>query len=153
MTKADLINNLGTIARPGTKKFIKALEAGASESLTGHFLFGKGFYSAYLVADRVTVTSKHENDAQYVWESSGGDSFTIRRDYGEPLGRGTKVILHLKKHLLFYNYLLETSFKRVVSNHLQLIGYPIMLFVEKFGQQIFILLNCGYSSRVALATR
>lgn len=132
MTKQDLIKNLGTIAHSGTRAFMESIQQGGNPadqmSLIGQF--GVGFYSAYLVAKNVKVVTKHNDDVQYVWESSASGSFTITEDTDGPrIARGTKLILELKDDQT--DFLNENRIREVVKKHSEYCGFPVMLEVEK----------------------
>merc|ERR1719426_78352 len=129
MTKADLINNLGTVAKSGTTNFLEAMADGADANLIGQF--GVGFYSAFLIADKVTVTSKcNEDPVQHVWESSADASFTVVDDpRGNTLGRGSRVTLHLKEDA--HDYLSEDKLKETAKKYSHFIQFPIYVKVKK----------------------
>merc|ERR1712222_57025 len=129
MSKADLINNLGTVAKSGTTNFLEAMAEGADANLIGQF--GVGFYAAFLVADKVSVTSKCNDDpVQHVWESSADASFTVSDDpRGNTLGRGTRVTLQLKEDA--HDYLSEDKLKESAKKYSQFIQFPIYVKVKK----------------------
>merc|ERR1712066_422787 len=128
MTKEDLKANLGTIARSGTKAFMEAISAGADISMIGQF--GVGFYSSYLVADKVVVRTKHNDDEQFVWTSSAGGTFEIHKDTsGDAIPRGTEIVLHMREDA--HDYIDEKKIKDLVKKHSEFIGFPISLFTTK----------------------
>merc|ERR1719182_431544 len=129
MTKEELVGNLGTVAKSGTTNFLEALKEGADASLIGQF--GVGFYSAFLVADKVTVTSiSKDSNAQHVWESGADGSFTVSEDpRGSTLGRGTRVTLHMKDEA--HSMLEMADLEANIKKYSQFMMFPIMLKVEK----------------------
>jgi len=128
MTKQELINNLGTVAKSGTTNFLEAVAGGGDLSLIGQF--GVGFYSTFLVADRVTVTSKNVADDQHIWESTATSSFTVVKDpRGNTLGRGTRVTMHLKEDAT--EFLQEGKIRDLAKKYSQFMSFPIFLRVEK----------------------
>jgi len=131
MTKEDLVKNLGTIAKSGTSDFLSKLSESNSLSESSDLIgqFGVGFYSAFLVADRVIVTSKNNADDQYIWESDA-DSFSVIKDpRGNSLGRGTCVTLQLKEEA--HDYLEELTLKNLVKKYSQFINFNIYLWASK----------------------
>jgi len=129
MTKADLVGNLGTVAKSGTTNFVEAMASGGGDlSLIGQF--GVGFYSVYLVADRVQVTSKHNDDEQYVWSSTADSSFTVAKDpRGNTLGRGSEITLFLKEDAS--EFLEQDRLKDLVGRYSEFITFPIYLYTSK----------------------
>jgi heat shock protein 90kDa beta len=128
MTKNDLVKNLGTIAKSGTTSFIEAISKGNSLNLIGQF--GVGFYSTYLVSNKVVVTSKNHDDEQHVWVSTAGSYFTVSKDpRGDTLVRGTRVTLHLKEDAL--DFAEENIVKKNIKKYSEFINYPIYVRVNK----------------------
>jgi heat shock protein beta len=128
MTRQNLVDNLGTIAKSGTSQFLESVQKGGDINLIGQF--GVGFYSVYLVADRCVVTSKHNDDKQMVWESASDATFTIAEDpRGDTLGRGTRISLHLKEDAA--EFLEESTIKDLVKRYSEFVSFPIYLLVTK----------------------
>lgn len=134
MTKDDLVNNLGTIAKSGTAEFLNKMQDSATAQEMNDMIgqFGVGFYSAFLVADRVVVTSKHNSDKQYIWESDSG-SFSIAEDpRGDSLKRGTTVSLELKPEAK--DFLDPDTIRTLVKKYSQFINFPIYLWASRTEQ-------------------
>ena len=130
MSKDELINNLGTIAKSGTKAFMEMLKAGQDVNMIGQF--GVGFYSAFLVADKVDVYSKTFNsDKCHLWSSTAGGSFTISEilDWPEECGRGTQIELYIKEGM--ENYLEEKSIRDIIRKHADFLDFTIKLWATK----------------------
>merc|ERR1712178_560468 len=128
MTKQDLIQNLGTVARSGTTQFVEAVASGQDTNLIGQF--GVGFYSAYLVADKIQVTSKHNDDEQHIWESTADATFSVAEDpRGDTLGRGTEIKLFLKEDAS--EFLEQSKLEDLVKRYSEFITFPIYLHKSK----------------------
>ena len=128
MTKNDLINHLGTVASSGTTQFLEAMAKGGNLNLIGQF--GVGFYSLFLVADKVTVISKNNDDDQYIWESSAGETFTLKKDTKGPfLNRGTKIIMKVRNDMK--QFLEVSKIKSLAKKYSEFINFPILLYTSK----------------------
>lgn len=130
MTKEELIKNLGTLAKSGTTQFVEAASKGGNDALSLIGQFGVGFYSVYLVADTVTVTSKSPKDHQHIWVSTANQTFSIARDpRGDTIAHGTQITLHLKDDA--NEFLDENALKHIITKYSEFINFPIYLLTHK----------------------
>lgn len=134
MTKEDLVNNLGTIAKSGTAEFLNKMQESTTTQEMNDMIgqFGVGFYSAFLVADRVIVTSKHNSDKQYIWESDAGSFSIVEDPRGDTLKRGTTVSLILKPEAK--DFLDPDTIRTLVKKYSQFINFPIYLWASRTEQ-------------------
>lgn len=134
MTKQDLVNNLGTIAKSGTAEFLSKMQDASNTQDLNDMIgqFGVGFYSAFLVADRVVVTTKHNSDKQYIWESDAGSFSIVDDPRGDSLKRGTTVSLQLKPEAK--DFLDHDTIRTLVKKYSQFINFPIYLWTSRTEQ-------------------
>uniref|UniRef100_A0A673JTA6 Endoplasmin n=1 Tax=Sinocyclocheilus rhinocerous TaxID=307959 RepID=A0A673JTA6_9TELE len=136
MTKEELVKNLGTIAKSGTSEFLnKMTEMQDEDQSTSELIgqFGVGFYSAFLVADKVIVTSKHNNDTQHIWESDSNEFSIIEDPRRDTLGRGTTITLVMKEEAS--DYLELETIKNLVRKYSQFINFPIYVWKEPIEEE------------------
>lgn len=132
MTHTDLINNLGTIAKSGTAEFLSKVQEDEEYSKDANDMigqFGVGFYSAFLVADKVVVTTKNNNDKQYIWESDSANFNIVDDPRGDTLKRGSQISLHLKEEA--QDFLEEDTIKNLIKKYSQFINFPIYMWTSK----------------------
>merc|ERR1719427_1850633 len=131
MTKQDLVNNLGTIAKSGTADFLSKLQDASSTDQFNDLIgqFGVGFYSAFLVADKVIVTTKHNDDKQHIWESDANSFSVVEDPRGDTLKRGTQISLYLKEESR--DYLEQDTVKELIKKYSQFINFNIYLWGSK----------------------
>jgi len=131
MTRADLIDKLGTIAKSGTSEFFNKVAEGGSADTVSDLIgqFGVGFYSTFLIADRVVVTSKNNNDKQHIWESDASSFSVVEDPRGDTLGRGTTISLYLKEEA--HEFLEANTIKDLVKKYSQFINFNIYLWTSK----------------------
>ncbi|KAL3061312.1 hypothetical protein OYC64_009483 [Pagothenia borchgrevinki] len=131
MTKEDLVKNLGTIAKSGTSEFLNKMTEMEGDQSTSELIgqFGVGFYSSFLIADKVIVTSKHNNDTQHIWESDSNQFSVIEDPRGDTLGRGSTITLVLKEEAS--DYLELETIKNLVKKYSQFINFPIYVWASK----------------------
>jgi molecular chaperone HtpG len=126
MNKADLIQNLGRIAESGTKRFMEAMDKKNKDDVSLIGQFGVGFYSGFLVADKITVVTKCDSGEQLRWEASADslDQYTITADSSEPIeSTGTRIVLHLKEES--DQYLDDVALKALIEKYSEFIAFPI----------------------------
>ena len=131
MTKDDLVNNLGTIAKSGTADFLSKMQDASDKQEMSDLIgqFGVGFYSAFLVADKVIVTSKHNDDKQYIWESDANSFSVVEDPRGDTLKRGTQISVFLKEEA--YDYLEQDTVKDLIKKYSQFINFNIYMWSSK----------------------